>query len=53
MTSLAQMTSIGEIIAAHVMAAACAMSRRRTAGSPNAWPTPARRRVSQPSLASA
>ena len=31
MTSLAQMTSIGEIIAAHVMAAAWAMRERRTA----------------------
>jgi hypothetical protein len=53
MTCLAQITSTGEIIAAQVSISAWLMRMRRTARLPNAWPTPARRRASQLSPASA
>ena len=49
MTSLAQMTSTGEIIAAKMRAVPWARKSVRTARLPCACPIPARRRTSQPS----
>ncbi len=48
MTSLAQMTSIGEIIAAKTSAVAWAPKMRRIDGLPSACPIPPRRRCHQP-----